>query len=278
MRGGLKPAVLDLDPDTKSVVWVFDDGMALTLESLAIDDDALFVAPHPSDVEIYALLYPATLDELDLRGPLRAAVPPEPERSLPPASRILRAVEARYEPLDALPERVAQYRIPALSLVRCIDAGGCLAPGSDAQRCTVPCESALPSFEPMPPAPANAVADQRHDCPAGSILSDDGCTPRSSLPARQACPCMVLRRRLSGYTRSQKLTLRWCGMLSVYVGTTQRLLKRKSLKNVLLSVASCQLLQKPSTRLKTKNILSVASILSVLNQGLHGFCLKLKMG
>lgn len=146
------------------------------LDVFAMDLDGADPLTRPfsaaGDPTITLLYLPHDLESMQLRP---GRIPPSagaPERSLPPFLAGFRTIEKdaalRWEQIEHLSDRLAEFRMSGFSVEECASAGGCYLdePHADREDCTVPCPVAAPRLPESAETPLLPVLEP---CPSGWV-------------------------------------------------------------------------------------------------------------
>jgi hypothetical protein len=176
----------------RSALVAFESDGALDLVAVDLAESEPLSRPFTArgSPTVTILYVSASLAEIRVApGPVSPAAG-DPTRSLPPFAAAYRTTSidpvGEWEPIDALSDRLAAFRIPGYDVDECLAIGGCfLSPEDVVQKdCRLPCNVLAPALpaEPEPPDPP-----RMEPCPAGwsatVVEAFVSCEP----PARVPC-------------------------------------------------------------------------------------------
>ncbi len=176
----------DDENGSRSVLYVLEN--EATTEIRASDPNAPGLAIFvPRGTTVTALLYPYTLDELDLTPGAVAVHHGDPGRTIPTPARIRTLSNGVWRDREMLPASITELRLDVIDPIACAKRGGCFIDGSQ-EICSTPCKE---EPEPAPPTlPSDLPAVPR--APPARIC-EHGWTATSSVVFFCAPPAPIAR-------------------------------------------------------------------------------------
>jgi hypothetical protein len=191
---GSEPLILPEEPGANGTVLVIDRLGVVSAIALEGDGAGFEIAPDRSeDLVAHVLYYEGTLPAVGLgAGPLAAAAPGAPWRSLPSFDRakinsIVDGQALGFESIFELTGAARDFHLGLLDVIACLGAGGCASDPSELAGCATPCPAPTPPRAPEAPAlPDPPLAPLMGPCREGfaetPLHGESLCLPAARTP------------------------------------------------------------------------------------------------